>query len=599
MSRLRLPPWVPLALALLMTGYGALLRLDAFVQKHGPLDRPAWARVATTRVAALAVHVRPSGFVWRREPRSYVGGDPINYIRFAREMESFYQPSVREPMFLALTRLGLWLLADQDAGISLASAVGSVLTIAGVYLLGAALASPAAGLGAALIVAIEYEIITWAVDGWRDDTFMALVVFTAWAAVRVRQRPTFARAVILGVLAGLVCLTRITALSCVVPALAWLVLDGPSACRRVRIRMTAVALLILVALVGPYLLSCALATGDPFLAANYHTRYYRFGEGLPSDQPMSAAEYIRLKVTRLPVGALDTAFNGIVVQPFVTKWRGLDGSLSGLGATVSAFALAGLLLMPFFPDGRLLLLILASSLVPYCLTWNIAGGGEWRFTMHAYPIFVVAAFVAVERAVGWAGAVWHRPDLLKQRPPAPALRRVAAVIAMVSLGVGLYRVLPWFVVRELVASQSDVSIQTGSRDRVFFGAGWSPPHQDGPLVTVRVSNAERAVVRIPLSSRRAYDIVLRLDPVDAERQNRVTVLWNRQLLGALHLGWNPERVGSYRLKLPAHVVRRGSNELTLVPHTLVDAGSAGPRFAWLDHRERLGIRLWYVRVLGS
>jgi len=29
----------------------------------------------------------------------------------------------------------------------------------------------------------------------------------------------------------------------------------------------------------------------------------------------------------------------------------------------------------------------------------------------------------------------------------------------------------------------------------------------------------------------------------------------------------------------------------------VTAGSAGPRFAWLDAGERIGVRFWYVRVL--
>ena len=150
--------------------------------------------------------------------------------------------------------------------------------------------------------------------------------------------------------------------------------------------------------------------------------------------------------------------------------------------------------------------------------------------------------------------------------------------------------------RETIANGADVSIETGGRDLSFYGAGWSRPYKDG--VMVRVSCAERAIVRIPLPARRAYDIVLRLDPVAPERQERVTILLNRQLLGALHLSWNPERVGSYRLRLPADKVVAGVNELAIVPETVVPASSAGPRFAWIDPGERIGVRLWYVRVLG-
>ena len=117
------------ALVLAIVALAALLRLEAFVGKYGPLDHPAWARVATHRVAPLAAHVRPAETAWSRERAPYVGGDPINYLAFAREMQSFYQPHVREPGFLALTRAALWSLDWQDAGVSLASAAGSVLAV--------------------------------------------------------------------------------------------------------------------------------------------------------------------------------------------------------------------------------------------------------------------------------------------------------------------------------------------------------------------------------------------------------------------------------------------------------------------------------------
>ena len=133
---------------------------------------------------------------WGRIPQPYVGGDPVNYVAFAREMTSFYQPHVREPVFLATTRLALAVVDDQDAAVSLASASGSVLTIFATYLLGAAVVSPPAGLIAAALYAIEYESITWAVDGWRDDTFGAFFVLTAWALVRFREQASLGRALI-------------------------------------------------------------------------------------------------------------------------------------------------------------------------------------------------------------------------------------------------------------------------------------------------------------------------------------------------------------------------------------------------------------------
>jgi hypothetical protein len=346
------------ALALLITVFGGLLRLDAFVGKYGTLDHPAWARIVTHDIAPLAASMRPSSVVWGREPQPYVGGDPINYIRFAREMKGFYQAHVREPVFLALTRAGLWALGGQDAAVSLASLVGSVLAVYAAFLVASALLSPLAGVLAALLLAIEYEAITWAPDGWRDDTFTATVLFAAWALIRLRQRPSAANAVLAGGLCGISCLTRITALSFVTPALVWLVADGSAPARREKAKHAALAFGVLGIVVAPYVISCAIATGDPL-----------------------------------------------------------------------------------------------------------------------------------------------------------------------------------------------------------------------------------------------YDIVLRIDPVDPESQERVSVLFNRHFVGALRLSWNPERVGSYRVRVLPHMVR-STNELTIIPGSLVAAGSAGPRFAWLDSDDRIGVRLWYVRVIS-
>ena len=141
-------------------------------------------------------------------------------------MKSFYQPHVREPVFLAMVHAGLWALDDQDFGVSLASAVGSMLAIFATYLVGAALLSPATGLLAALLMATELEMVTWGVDGWRDDTFTATILFSVWALLQTaratdarRTRSSRAR------VCGVSCLTRITAITFVVPALLWLVVE--------------------------------------------------------------------------------------------------------------------------------------------------------------------------------------------------------------------------------------------------------------------------------------------------------------------------------------------------------------------------------------
>jgi hypothetical protein len=586
---------LPAVLAVTLMVYGGLLRLDAYIQKYGTIDHPAWARVLTQDVAPLAKNLRPAAYHWYRIDRPYEGGDPINYLRFAREMRSFYQAHVREPVFLAVTRGYLWLLSNQDAAVSFASITGSILTILAAYFLGGVILSRAAGLLVSFLLAAEYDLIAWGVDGWRDDVFMATVVLSAWAFVRLQHDLSRTNAVLVGITTAAACLTRITALAFVIPALVWLVVDGEPAIRRQRLKWAVAAAAVCAALVAPYLISCAIATGNPFYAIDYHTRYYRHGEGLPYEQPMSAASYVASKIGRLPLATLDTGLTGLFVQPFAIKWTGFEGWLVGTGRVLSWLAMAGLVTWLFSPSRRLLLVILLGSLAPYALTWNVAGGGEWRFSMHAYPFYLLAAVDAVAVAWRWATMLRAKPRRIRPLAWKPVIR-VCAVIGVTVVVWGMYLVLPWFVVREAIATGNDVSIETGTRDATFFGSGWSSPYVDG--LTFRVSEAERSVIRIPVPARRIYQIVLRLDPVAPERQHRAIVLLNRQLLANLQLTSNSDRVGAYPLQLPADKVRVGINELTIVPDTLVPAGMAGARFAWRNPEDLLGVRLWYVRVLA-
>jgi hypothetical protein len=250
--------------------------------------------------------------------------------------------------------------------------------------------------------------------------------------------------------------------------------------------------------------------------------------------------------------------------------------------------------MPFFGAGRFVLVLLLSSLVPYMFTWNVGGGDAWRFTMHAYPFFFVAVGVALVGS--WRAVRAIVADRSIIRPAvAPVLRRAALIAAIAAFGATWYLGMPWYVVRESIAKGESTSVETGDRDRIFYRRGWSAPHFEN--IMVRVSLSDRAMIRLPLPERRAYELVLRLDPIAPNSPEQVDVLFNRHLVGRLSPTTNPERVGSYRLRLREDIVNAGSNELILVPSSMTPAASAGPRFAWLDPAERLGVRLWYVRIL--
>jgi hypothetical protein len=215
--------------------------------------------------------------------------------------------------------------------------------------------------------------------------------------------------------------------------------------------------------------------------------------------------------------------------------------------------------------------------------------------MHAYPFFFVAIGVAIVGAWRTISRLIATRELPKQGVVIGLLWRAAVVTAIAAAGALWYFGLPWYVVREAIAKGESTSIETGERDRVFYRAGWSPAHREN--ITVRVSRAGRAVVRLPLPERRAYDIVMRVDPVAPGTPEQIDVLFNRHLVGRLPLSFTPGRVGSYRIRVREEIVSAGSNELILVPSSVTTASNAGPMFSWLDPTENIGVRLWYVRVL--
>ena len=238
---------------MLITLYGAILRMDVLVSRYGLVGHPAWAR-SIERLGAVARPLKPRLYAWPPVANPYVGGDPVSYLQFARDMRSFYQPHVREPIFLALTRGWLRLLDHQDIAISFASLTGSVAAIVGTYLLGAAACAPAVGLLAAGALAIDYDAVGWAPDGWRDDTFTAAFVFALWSFIRLRQRPTPSNALLAGCLAAIATLTRITSLSFVVPALIWIGWTMRRD-RRAALRGPLLAGGITLLLIAPYLIN--------------------------------------------------------------------------------------------------------------------------------------------------------------------------------------------------------------------------------------------------------------------------------------------------------------------------------------------------------
>lgn len=582
-----------LAAAVLACAWAALLRFEALTATYGHLGQPRWVRPIEAPLLAAAARLRPSSIRWRPEATPYVGGDPINYLKYAREMRHFYQAHVREPMFLALTRAWLWLTGGRDIALSYASAFASTLAVLATCLLGAIVRSRPVGIAAGLALAVEFRTIAWSIEGWRDDTFMLFVTLAAAALLLLYEHPTRPAGVVAGLTSAAACLTRITACTFVVPALVFIALLAPRERRGEARAAAGLAALVAAALVAPYLVNTWRATGDPFYALNYHTRYYRSAEGQPLDESLGALDYVSGKLVSRPVTTIDTAAQGLISVPFLNKWNGWDRWHPVIGSVLKWSAAAGALMAAWSPRGRLLLLILLSSLLPYALTWSVGGGGEWRFTQHVYPIYLVLACGALAAAARF-GAALARRDV--QRPSRGTLLQVAATAGAVGLVAAAYAAAPLAIARESLAAEGLLMITAGNRDARFLEGPWSAPIRQGN-VTVRMAQAPLTSLALPLE-KADYLLTLRMDPpltADPARQPSVTVFLNRRPLAQLDLTRDPARVGMYRIEVPREAVEPWSRLDLLASHT-VPAAEAGAPFAELPPESPVAFRLWYVRL---
>jgi 4-amino-4-deoxy-L-arabinose transferase-like glycosyltransferase len=576
----------------LIVAYGAVLRLDALFDTFGPYTRPSWVAAVQPAVASLD-RIMPA-WRWPRDETPYERGDPINYLRFAREMQSFYQPHVREPVYLASVRAALWFAGDEDVGISLASIFFSLLLVVATYLLGAHVLSRPAGLVAAGLMAIERDVVALSFQGWRDEAFAAFGILAAWLWLRVADKQTTPSAVAAGVMTGIACLTRLTAPFMLVPAVVWVAAVRDAAERRRRLRLIAIGGAVAAVLVAPYLIRCAITFGDPLYAINYHTGFY-LGRAGEDPEVMNAGEYVRNRWLARPIYTTDVAFRGLFMYPFEIKWRGLNAWQAGFGTFVAWLAAAGLASWLWSARGRFLVAVLLGSLVPYMITWPIRGGGEWRFTIHAYPIYLIAAlsavglaFATIRRASGRGAIPWRRAGM-----------RVAVTAGVLVFGFGWWWGMPFLVARETVMQERPIRIGAGRRDRVFFGSDWTALSVSGE-VTSRFSTALQSNVRLPLRPSRDHDLELRIDPVplsSGSPSGHVRVSLNGHPVTAIDLTYDPRVVGSYKLRLPREHVRAGSNVLGLAIDHLVETRRVRRTFrALAAPAGSIGLRFWYLVV---
>jgi hypothetical protein len=599
--------------------HGAMLRLDAITGRYGPVTSPRWLAALQTRGHARPESLRPASLQWGPEvfyphrdgPPTHYYSDPYIYLDAARHMSSFYTAHFREPLFPFATRTFLRLLDGQDVAVSFASASFSVLAIWLTYILGAAVWSRPAGLLAALGLSLDADVISHASLGWRDDAYVAVVVVCAYLMIRcwrimrqgavvrrlgrLRIDAVYLEAIVLGVASGLAILTRIMAVSLLAAGVGSLAFV-PGASWRKRLSVLGITTVTALVVSAPYFVNCWRTFGDPFYTFNVHGKIYGAAEG--QDWNGSTAAYVSQKVLSQPVEALDVVAQGLTTYPFSNKWHGLDVWQAGLGEWASAAAIVGIALLAASTTGRLLLIAMVGSLIPFSFTWVV--DPNFRFTEHAYPALLIAAAVTIDVACRGALAI-----LVPRRSSQPAGRwspsSWLAWASVVGIGTaGLWFVTwasPSWIFNQTLRARETGMVTAGTRDAAFFSRGWSDVVRAGNVVSLRVANAD-GLLSLPLPVVSDYTVSVRMDPFPRPVEDAPTrlpvvdVTVNGAPVGAIALQWKADRFGSYEFVLPRALVHPGANRLGFhVRRPGLPAEAIRPGITDGD-----AISVWYVRV---
>ena len=568
--------------------------------------------------------MRPAGFWWPPVPlyphadgiaTRYLS-DPYTYLIRARKMPSFYDAHDREPVYPYALKGVLYLLNNQDVAVSFASTAFSLMAIWLTYVLGAMVWSRGAGLLAALGLAIDYDAVSLASAGWRDDVFVAAVVLCTvlmlrcWRVGNEPPRPVavpwlglkidaaYAAAIALGLAGGFAILVRAFSVLFLIGGAGVFLIALHTTWRR---RLTIVGLAAIVAAIvaGPYFLNCWRVFGDPLYTFNFHANIYRVAEGQQTSSD-GTASYLGSKIASRPFEMIDTLALGITAYPFTNKWHGWDRWWPGIARWSAVAGLAGLLLLAGSGQGRLFLFIGLISVVPFAFTWKI--DPNWRFTLHAYPFLLIAAAAATitlaRSLVAPGRAELARVLRVPRLSTAVTFWGTGVAVALVCVWIGT-RLLPARVFAEALTKQGEAGFTVGERDSAFLGEGWSAELGKGTVRT-RAALGEGEVF-ISLPDVNDYLATLRLDPFPrpmSDSPARLAVLdvvLNDVHIGSLPLRWNPERVGAYDVTLPRAVVRQGRNRMVLrVQQTPAAQPAAGQRIPGITDGDAFA--LWYVRL---
>lgn len=189
----------------------------------------------------------------------------------------------------------------------------------------------------------------------------------------------------------------------------------------------------------------------------------------------------------------------------------------------------GLPILLWRREGLIALVVFLCSILPYAWTWNIPGGGEWRFTLPVYPLYLVSAAVGGETLVRTAFGLMGRAS--RRETAVNAARFVVTGALMAASFLWVSRWLDGLRVAEEIGQRRPALIEPGWQAGFFFKSGWTWTRPAGQAAVATLAGSE-GHVRLPVPEGVGARVVMRLGSIQ-ESGRPVEIFLGERRLGSI------------------------------------------------------------------
>jgi 4-amino-4-deoxy-L-arabinose transferase-like glycosyltransferase len=472
-------PDLPKLLGLLFAAYVIIVLLFSQTMRNNQ----KLCRVLILLILLLAVYLRWNEVL--RVSGTMLDEDARGYYGYAQKIQpagdhGFYSAHFekREPLFIFLVKLFFAMFGASPTHLRFVSFAFSLVAIYLTYRIGREWFHEAAGLTAAFILSVHPYLIQLSARGLREEWFTALLLLFLYIGCVRSSIRRWASAVVSGIIAGCIVLTRSESF----PMIAIILLLYPLLTgRKWNYAMAALALVLSLSLWIPHQYSIYKKYGDFFYTANQYARFYANREfagtpGFPTKQEIGEkGMYYGPKITPLayywnlhsPRQLLSGSLAGFIKinlrMPFsFISGRGNAETViyavrrvmqnHGMKEVLNVIRLAGRLVRDNLLANVMGLVILLSFLAGLVLMgrhhhWKIffyliifqlhtsflaSLGLDQRLTIHSYPLIALCCGYCVQRLFHRGRAAAFAPRTIGKRRPGSSADRHNALLSMVA-----------------------------------------------------------------------------------------------------------------------------------------------------------------------